>query len=240
MEQQHQKSAPEVPVPVPVPTPPKPKPKPNSIEEEIKEAIQNFPKLNIISQTKSFFTATYQRTIYTRIKFTITFPENYPIQPLILDIHTNSGSSNASNEIKVPPGLKKKLEKECTCSSSSSSGQHYQQVGLVLTKLTQFVDCNKLFPCWKELKQCLALIRKHDDNADANANDDDDANANDNQKKTTKPTSTIMTMNEKTGKIKLKLHNINNNNNNNSNNNNNNNTRQQQQQKTTTKDHNKR
>jgi hypothetical protein len=82
----------------------------------------------------------------------------------------------------VPPGLKRKLEKEF---SQDLPLGHYQQIVLVLNKLVQFVDHNKFLPCWKELKQSINMVR---------ADNDNDGNDN----------STISIIESK-GKIKLKL-----------------------------------
>ena len=59
---------------------------PNSIEEEIKDAKESFPQIAIQTTTNSFLSASYERTLYTRIKFTLTFPDDYPNRPLIVDI----------------------------------------------------------------------------------------------------------------------------------------------------------
>ena len=75
----------------------------SSISEEISEAKQLFPSVNVLTATPSFLIATYERTPYTRIKMTLTFPDNYPSHPLIVNI---------DQDAVVPAGLKKKLEKE--------------------------------------------------------------------------------------------------------------------------------
>ncbi len=59
---------------------------PTSIEEEIKDARESFPQVDIQTATNSFLSASYERTLYTRIKITLTFPTDYPDRPLIVDI----------------------------------------------------------------------------------------------------------------------------------------------------------
>jgi hypothetical protein len=154
---------------------------PTSLSEEIDELRKTYPKVIIHTFTPSFLTASYQRTPYTRIKFTLTFPEGYPDHPLIVDIK--------QDEV-VPPGLKRKLEQELLVTDILPLG-HYQQVVTVVTKLVQFVNNNKFLPCWKELKQVVNLIQRNDEK-DAATSSTNDAG------------STISVVESK-GRINLKL-----------------------------------
>jgi len=150
----------------------------SSLSDEINELHQTYPNVIVQTSTPSFLTASYQRTPYTRIKFTLTFPEGYPDHPLIVDIK--------QDEV-VPPGLKRKLEQELLDPDLLPLG-HYQQVMTVVTKLVQFVNQNKFLPCWKELKQVMNLI-----------------NNGENSNSTGVESSTISIVESK-GTIKLKLY----------------------------------
>lgn len=108
---------------------------------------QDLPKICIASSTDTFLTATYERTPYTRIKTTLTFPEGYPNRPLIVNV--------ASDQV-VPPGLKKKLERDLEKVALDLTGRG--QVCAVFQRLVTFVDTNKFVPCWRELKQCVDLV----------------------------------------------------------------------------------
>ena len=59
---------------------------PTNVDEEIKDAREAFPQVNIQTATSSFLNGSYRRTQYTRIKFTLTFPTGYPDHGLIIDI----------------------------------------------------------------------------------------------------------------------------------------------------------
>ncbi len=120
-----------------------------SIADEIDEAKDMFPAVNVLTSTPSFLIATYQRSPYTRIKMTMTFPSSYPEHRLIVNI---------DQDVVVPPGLKKKLEKEL---NNVAIEQPTQQVRAVWERLVSFVDTNLFVPCWKELKQCVDMIQKH-------------------------------------------------------------------------------
>ncbi len=157
----------------------------NSIQEEVAEAQSMFPAVNVPTSTPSFLIAIYQRSPYTRIKMTMTFPDGYPTQhPLIVNI---------DQDAVVPPGLKKKLEKELNIVAAE---QPTQQVRAVWERLVSFVDTNLFVPCWKELRQCVEMVQKSDNTA---------ATGNNKSNKQTKQ-STI-TLYESKGKIKLSLHN---------------------------------
>jgi hypothetical protein len=120
---------------------------PKSVLEEAKEAREQFPTVNIDTVTNSFLIGSYSRTVYTCIKFTLTFPEEYPNKSLIVDVKADS---------IVPPGLKRKLDTDLT--KDVPIGQ-YQQISCCFSKLVAFVDRNKFLPCWKELKQAVNLIQ---------------------------------------------------------------------------------
>lgn len=120
-----------------------------SVADEIKALRQNFPNVTITSATNAFITASCERTRHTRVKVTITFPEGYPNRPLIVDV--------TSDEV-VPPGLKKKLERELGKVALDLSGKH-EQLCAVFGRLVNFIDTNRFLPCWRELKQCVDLVR---------------------------------------------------------------------------------
>ena len=151
-----------------------------SIQEEVAEAKSMFPAVNVPTSTPSFLIATYQRTPYTKIKMTLTFPDGYPTHPLIVNI---------DQDAIVPPGLKKKLEKEL---NTVAMEQPTQQVRAVWERLVSFVDTNLFVPCWKELRQCVEMVQKSDSTAAT--------------KKSKQKQSTI-TLYDSKGKIKLSLHN---------------------------------
>lgn len=149
---------------------------PSCIADEITEVRRDFPSIKIQASTNSFLSGSYERSNpNTRVKFTLSYPDNYPDTPLIVNINEDHN---------VPPGLKKKLEKDFAL--DLPIGTH-QQVITFAHRLVQFVNHNKFLPCWRELKQCFNLIR--DDQANASAN-------------TNKSTISIL---EAKGKIKMRL-----------------------------------
>ena len=156
----------------------------NSIKEEVAEAQSMFPNVDVLTSTSSFLIATYQRSPYTRIKLTITFPSGYPTQHHLI--------VNIDQDAIVPPGLKKKLQKEL---STVATEQPTQQVRAVWERLVSFVDTNRFVPCWRELRQCVELVQNSDKDVTNSAT-----------KKSKQKQSTI-TLYETKGKIKLSLHN---------------------------------
>ncbi|KAL7552359.1 hypothetical protein ACHAWF_015656 [Thalassiosira exigua] len=157
---------------------------PSSVRDEIAEAKRLFPQVTVLTATPAFLIATYERTPYTRIKFTLTFPDGYPAHPLI---------ANVDRDAIVPPGLKKKLEKELNgvAASDKSERERFDQVRSVWERLVSFVDGNLFVPCWRELKQCVDLVQS--------------TNASKATPKS-KP-SNLSIVSESKGKIKLSLHN---------------------------------
>jgi hypothetical protein len=151
---------------------------PASLKDEIDAVRRNLPKIQLPTTTHHFLTAIYEKTPTRRIKATLTFPENtgYPAQALIVDVAAERG---------IPPGLKRKLDKELTLLAKEKVGT-YQQVETVLQRLQDFIDTNRFVPCWKELKQSVETVQ-------ALAKDDPMAKG-----------STI-SMNEIKGLVKLKL-----------------------------------
>lgn len=125
----------------------------SSISEEITLLRKKFPRVKIASSTNHFINASYERTKYTRVRLTLTFPEEYPNTNLIVDVGTDEA---------VPPGLKKKLEKELGKAVTDHLGK-YEQVGAVFEKLVNFVEGNKFLPCWRQLKQSIDLIQSKKD-----------------------------------------------------------------------------
>jgi len=126
---------------------------PSSVLDEISEAKKLYPSVNFLTSTSSFLIATYERSPYTRIKMTITFPDHYPSQHLVVTIDQDN---------VVPPGLKKKLEKEMNNLAMDIAKQstQYNQIEPVLKHLVSFIDGNMFVPCWKELKKSVDLIQK--------------------------------------------------------------------------------
>jgi hypothetical protein len=123
---------------------------PSSVPTEITEARSIFPSVKLLTSTPSFLIATYERTSYSRIKMTLTFPDGYPSNPLIV---------NVDQDAVVPPGLKKKLERELSVLVKEKAiyGQ-YDQVRVVWNHVISFIDTNMFVPCWKELKKCVDLV----------------------------------------------------------------------------------
>jgi HEPN domain-containing protein len=155
---------------------------PSSIPSEVSEAQSMFPSVKILTSTSHFIIATYKRTPYTRIKFTLTFPDGYPSHPLIVNI---------DQDAIVPPGLKKKLEKELEeVAKERAIHSQYDQVRAVWERLTSFIDANMFVPCWKELKKCVDLIQGSN-NTDGKA----------------KSKASTISLFESKGKIKINLHN---------------------------------
>jgi len=120
-----------------------------SVADEIADLRRNYPKVLISTATKHFLKASYERTNYAQVKVTLTFPEDYPSHALIVDVESNN---------IVPPGLKKKLDKELGKVAADLAG-HHQQVCAVFHRLISFVDTNRFVPCWRELKQCVELVK---------------------------------------------------------------------------------
>ena len=126
----------------------------HAVSEELAQLRRDLPEVQIYSATDDFLTASYGRTPFTTIKVTLSFPEGYPTShPLIVAVQS-------SNEhTVVPPGLKKKLEKDLG-QVATDTAQNESQVCAVLASLKQFIDTNRFVPCWKELKQCADLVGK--------------------------------------------------------------------------------
>eukprot|EP00571_Detonula_confervacea_P001435 CAMPEP_0172323434 /NCGR_PEP_ID=MMETSP1058-20130122/48732_1 /TAXON_ID=83371 /ORGANISM="Detonula confervacea, Strain CCMP 353" /LENGTH=483 /DNA_ID=CAMNT_0013039429 /DNA_START=76 /DNA_END=1527 /DNA_ORIENTATION=- len=157
---------------------------PSSISEEISEAKNLFPSVRVITATHSFLIATYERSPYTRMKMTLTFPEGYPSHSLIVNI---------DQDAVVPPGLKKKLEKEMnSLASQKAERAQFDQIRYVWEHMVSFIDGNLFVPCWKELKKCVDLVQ--------NSNAPTKTTANTKQ-------STLSIVSESKGKIRLTLHN---------------------------------
>lgn len=121
-----------------------------SLSDELESLKTNFPKIQITSATCHFVTFTYERTIYARVKATLTFPEDYPAHALLVSISL------------VPPGLQRKLERELGKVAQDLSP--LPQVEAAVQHLLSFMDTNKFVPCWKELKQVVERV-KADENS---------------------------------------------------------------------------
>lgn len=82
---------------------------------------------------------------------TLTFPQGYPSNPLIVNI---------DQDAVVPPGLKKKLEKELSAlTKEKAEHDPYDQVRAVWERITSFIDTNYFVPCWREMRRCVDLIQ---------------------------------------------------------------------------------
>lgn len=124
---------------------------PSTIAEAQKALKKAFPKVQFISATPSFLTAAYQRspTSHAKVKATLTFPESYSSTAfLVVGIEGTN----------VPPGLKRKLEKELGEVAKSKKQQTFHQIQAVIKRLVEFLDSNHFVPCWKELRQVVELI----------------------------------------------------------------------------------
>jgi len=136
-------------------------PPPSSISNEIREAKALLTSVKFITATTAFLVATYERSPYTRVKVTLTFPDDYPSKPLIATIDPNSGEG-----VTIPPGLKKKIEKDLNhlalenAMRDNTQQQQFNQVRLVLERLTSFINNNLFIPCWKELRACVELTQQ--------------------------------------------------------------------------------
>jgi len=147
---------------------------PRSIAEEIAEAKRIFPVVLVKTATDSFVQCSYERSPYTRVRLTLSFPEGYP------DGHQLIVSVVADDV--VPLGLKRKLEGDLNQIATKDEG--YAQIKHVFRHLTTFINENMFVPCWRELKQCVALVK----------------NSNENTQSTKQSTISIY---ERQGKIKL-------------------------------------
>lgn len=123
-----------------------------SVLDEIASVKKNLPDIEIQTETSHFCTViySYAKLPHRRIKLTLTFPETYPSRALIVDVAAERG---------IPPGLKKKIEKELGEVAEANEGR-FRQIEPVLARLKFFVDTNKFVSCWKELKQVVDCIQK--------------------------------------------------------------------------------
>eukprot|EP00638_Chattonella_subsalsa_P002775 CAMPEP_0117759562 /NCGR_PEP_ID=MMETSP0947-20121206/16089_1 /TAXON_ID=44440 /ORGANISM="Chattonella subsalsa, Strain CCMP2191" /LENGTH=86 /DNA_ID=CAMNT_0005580047 /DNA_START=185 /DNA_END=442 /DNA_ORIENTATION=+ len=72
-----------------------------NLEEEIKLLRAELPPQNIQTINPEFIQFTIARTAYTKVGCRIMFPENYPLEPLLLEL----------NSQVLGPKLVKKAEK---------------------------------------------------------------------------------------------------------------------------------
>lgn len=158
----------------------------SSISDEIREAKALLTSVNFITATTAFLVATYERSPYTRVKVTLTFPDDYPSKPLIATIDPNSGGG-----VTIPPGLKKKIENGLNNlaleSAMRDNTQQFNQVRLVLQSLISFINNNLFIPCWKELRACIELMQQLPSSSSSKQ-------------------STLCILNESNGTIRLTLH----------------------------------
>ena len=130
---------------------------PQNIADAVSALKKKYPRIQVISSTNSFLTATYLRTpnAHVKIKITLTFPDGY--NPSITGQHTTL-VVGIEGGVNVAPGLKRKLEKELGELAKEQKGSTFHQVDAVLKRLTEFIDTNLFVPCWKELRQVVELI----------------------------------------------------------------------------------
>lgn len=130
-----------------------------SVMDEIQALKKNASelKISIQSATSSFLTFTYERTPSTKVKATLTFPDDYPSHSLLVNI------------MWLPPGLQKKLQTMLD-KVAADLAPHYSQMEAVVQRLVTFMDTNLFVPCWKELRKVVDLIQ-HDEHSTIAMND---------------------------------------------------------------------
>lgn len=143
---------------------------PPNIADAVLALKKKYPKVQVISSTKNFLTATYQRApnAHVKVKFTLTFVNGY--SPSLSSEDGASVVVGIEGSVNVAPGLKRKLVKDLTdLAKQQKSGSTYHQVDAVLKGLINFIDTNMFVPCWKELRQVVELINN------SGGNDDDES-----------------------------------------------------------------
>ena len=124
----------------------------HSLADEYKQLQTTFPLLNIISKTKDFITASYERQRvpiprYTRVKVTLTLPSSYPNEPPA--IHVDSMFKGLSKKIES------EMKRQCECLK-----EDWGQIVACFRFLIHFIDTNRFIPCWRELKLVAEMVQK--------------------------------------------------------------------------------
>lgn len=117
------------------------------VDREVAELGELLPQVEIKTATGSFVSASYIRTPTAAVKGTLTLPDGYPTRPLIVAVQASD---------VVPPGLKRKLEKDLGKVAAASAGEGH--LCAVLRSLVDFIDTNRFVPCWRELKQSVEHV----------------------------------------------------------------------------------
>jgi hypothetical protein len=131
---------------------------PSTIAEAQTSLKKKFSKIQFVSATPSFLTANYQRspTSRVKVKITLTFLDGYA---------SSSGLAVSIEGTNVPPGLKKKLQKDLG-EVARGKGHTYHQIEAALQNLIDIIDTNHFVPCWKELRQVVELMGESKEKGD--------------------------------------------------------------------------
>ena len=90
-------------------------------------------------------------------RLTLSFPDGYPDgHQLIVSV--------VADDI-VPVGLKRKLEGDLNQIATDNKDEGYAQIKHIFQHLTTFINENMFVPCWRELKQCVSLVKTSNENA---------------------------------------------------------------------------
>ena len=167
---------------------------PTSISDVVTTLKKKHPKVEFVSYTNDFLTIYYQRTktSYVKIKLTLTFPNGYSNDAKSSSATSDDGNASSwvvatieggthANKNNVPPGLKRKLEKQFNDivlgtetkddeedATTSTSAVKFDIINSILRHLIDLIDSNLFVPCWKELRQVVELI-----NGDSNSKNKD-------------------------------------------------------------------
>ena len=90
------------------------------VDREVAELGELLPQVEIKTATGSFVSASYIRTPTAAVKGTLTLPDGYPTRPLIVAVQASD---------VVPPGLKRKLEKDLGKVAAASAGEGHLCAG---------------------------------------------------------------------------------------------------------------
>jgi hypothetical protein len=103
------------------------------------------PPAAILTLTREYVTVTIIRTAYSRIQLKIQYLPNYPAEGILVELSSPS----------LPLPLLRTKEKLCMDLAKENLGK--PQVALVYEHLHTFIQSNMFVPCWKEIKQVMAL-----------------------------------------------------------------------------------
>lgn len=108
---------------------------------------QTVPSAAILTLTTAFITVVIMRTPYSRIQLRILYVEKYPHEAVIAELSSPT----------LPAPLLRNKEKECTDIAEGLIGK--PQVEAVYNHIYQFIHTNMFIPCWKEMKQIVAICQ---------------------------------------------------------------------------------